>query len=123
MINIILGLLVAYSIWMNPMGDGAQMAYIGAAMNLTALVSNGFQMPVFAPGLTEKKIQERDPFHIHKLGNENSKFKILCDWLNFGYAVFSPGDLLMLFGAFYNITGFQLVKNGQNITLKYEYRF
>ena len=123
MINILLGLLVAYSILMNPTGDGAQMAYVGAAMNLTALISNGFQMPVFAPGLTEKKIQERDPFHLHKLGDEKANFKLLCDWLDFGFMVASPGDMLMLFGAFFNFSGVQLVSNGQNTTLKMQFRF
>ena len=123
MIGLLLSLIVAYSVWQSPYSDGAQMVYIGAAMNAVAFVSNNFQMPVFDQGLTQKKIDEHDIFHRHKLGDENSNFKFLCDWMDFGFMITSPGDLMMFLGSFYNLTGFKLVSEGQNLTLKYEYRF
>ena len=123
MIGLLLSLIVAYSVWQSPYSDGAQMVYVGAMLNAVALVSNGFQMPVFDQNLTPKKLRKVDFLNRHKIGNEQANFKILCDWLNFGFMDASPGDLIMFFGAFYNFTGFQLVPNSQNLTLKYEYRF
>lgn len=123
MVSLLLGLVVAYSIFQNPTGDGAQMAYVGMAMNFVAISTNGWQMPVFAQRLTEEKIDKYDPLHRHKLGDANTNFKILCDWIDFGYAILSPGDVFTLFGAFYNVTGFQFVKNKQGLTLKYQFQF
>lgn len=123
MISLLLGLAVAYSVWQNPYSDGAQMVYVGAMLNAVALVSNGFQMPVFDQNLTPKKLRKVDFLNRHKIGNEQANFKILCDWINFGFMNASPGDLIMFLGAFYNFTGLNLASNGQNITIKYEYCF
>ena len=122
-ISLLLGLVIAYSVYQNPYSDGAQMVYIGAAMNAVAFISNDFQMPVFDQSLTQERLNEVDFLHRHKLGNDKSNFKFLCDWLDFGFMDASPGDLTMFFGTFYSLTNFKLVSNGQNVVLKYEYRF
>lgn len=111
MVNILLGLLLAYSVAISPNSDGSQLVYVGAAMNLVAVATNGWQMPVFAPEVTKKKLEERDPFHRHKLGDVNTNFKFLCDWLDFGVIIMSPGDMLMSYGAFMNYGKISLSRN------------
>ena len=123
MIGILMGLVVAYSVLQNPYSDGSQMIYVGETLNFIALATNGWQMPVFSEGLTEKRLHELDPLDRHKLGNDQTNFKFLCDWANIGIGVASPGDLLMFYGTFMNIFHeyFRVTSNG--IVLKVQYRF
>ena len=123
MTALLLGFIVGWAIMQNPTSDGAQIAYIGMAMNFVAVASNGWQMPVFAPDITEKQIKEKDPFMRHKVGDEKTNFKLLCDWLDFGFMIASPGDLLMFYGAFMNLTNQFLVITPTKITLKYQFVF
>ena len=123
MANIIIGLLIAYSVWMTPGSDGSQLIYTGALLNFIAVASNGWQMPVFAPGLTQERLAKSDPFHRHKLGDSNTNFKLLCDWLDFDFMISSPGDLLMFYGAIMNYSHQRLIVTNKAVTLELNWRW
>jgi hypothetical protein len=74
---------------------------VGKALNCFVMKANGGKMPVF-PSLsnvvgtyTADKvvlISQADP--IHALGNAATKFSFLGDWIDLGYTLMSPGDVL-----------------------------
>jgi len=84
---------------------------IGSLLNKFVMAQNGGMMPVY-PSLsyltgyaTPQSFQIADGVHI--LGSEMTRYKLLTDYIDFGYCILSPGDvfihlftLLMLYSIF-----------------------
>ena len=121
MAGLLIGCVVALSLLNNPVSDGSQLIYTGAVLNVIAVVSNGGLMPVYDPYITAEELYSRDIFHRHVLGTAKSNFKLLTDWIVVGRGVFSPGDLLMMFGAFMNYFGIDLSVQGSTLSFEYEF--
>lgn len=95
--NFVLSILIAMAVLSSPNSDGAQMIYTGILLNSIALATNNWQMPVY--GVSVKQFEKRNDGR-HQLGNANTNFKFLCDYIPIGIGVASPGDLLMFLGTF-----------------------
>lgn len=83
---------------------GSMSIIIGTLLNKIAIITNGGKMPVF-PTLSYitgyykvgafAKVND-----IHILGNEQSKCKILTDFIDLGYSILSIGDIFIRIFAF-----------------------
>lgn len=78
---------------------GSVSIVIGTALNKFVIAQNGGKMPVF-PSLSyitgyinPDMFGGADPLHI--LGGETTKFKILTDFIDFGYCILSIGDVFI----------------------------
>lgn len=78
---------------------GAASVVLGTVLNRFAIAQNGGKMPVFPSlsyitgYLTPEALDSMDSLHI--LGGEGTKFKFLTDYIDYGYSILSPGDLLI----------------------------
>lgn len=73
--------------------------YIGGFLNLGVMTLNHGQMPVQIPPELQKGFF---PDERHCLMTAESHVKFLCDWLQLGFGIASPGDLLIWLGDKYN---------------------
>lgn len=71
----------------------------GSVLNRFVVLQNGGKMPVF-PSLsyftgyvTDKSFGAADTLHV--LGGEATRFWFLSDYIDIGYSILSPGDLLI----------------------------
>jgi len=71
--------------------------WLGSYLNKVAIVANGGYMPVF-PSLTYWTGYVKPEFiqdGIHILGNAYTYLIPLTDWIDLGYTILSPGDILV----------------------------
>lgn len=90
--------LVVFKLY-KPALIGSGFIFFGTLLNKFVIAQNNGKMPVF-PSLSYLTGYARpDMFgtvdSIHILGNEATQFKILTDYIDVGYSVLSPGDLLI----------------------------
>ncbi|HZW50146.1 MAG TPA: DUF5317 family protein [Bacillota bacterium] len=78
---------------------GSVFIGIGSLLNKFVMAQNGGMMPVY-PSLsyltgyaTLQSFQIADGVHI--LGNEMTRYKLLTDYIDFGYCILSPGDVFI----------------------------
>ena len=84
---------------------GSSSAVLGTVLNKFVMAQNGGLMPVY-PSLsyltgyvTPELFGSMDSVHV--LGDTATKFKVLTDYIDYGYSILSPGDLLIhLFACF-----------------------
>lgn len=79
---------------------GCSMVLIGTVMNRIVMEANGGKMPVYPtlsrltryyrPGALEASGDA-----VHCLMNESTKLPLLGDWIDVGFSIMSPGDLLI----------------------------
>jgi hypothetical protein len=103
--------IIVYKLY-TPAVVGSACVVAGTLMNKFVIAQNGGKMPVFPSlsyltGYTDPQaLGSVDSLHV--LGNASSKFKFLTDYIDVGYSVLSPGDVLIhLFAA---IMLYQLIK-------------
>lgn len=78
---------------------GSIMLTVGSFLNRFVMSQNGGKMPVYATlskytgYFDEKVLGTIDQVHI--LGTEQTKYKILTDFIDVGYSVLSIGDILI----------------------------
>lgn len=78
---------------------GAVGVGLGTVLNRFVIAQNGGKMPVY-PSLsyltgyvTPGSFAQIDQLHV--LGNAATKFKFLTDYIDYGYCILSPGDVLI----------------------------
>ncbi|MDD4716345.1 MAG: DUF5317 family protein [Oscillospiraceae bacterium] len=83
---------------------GCGTIVLGTLMNQFVIMQNGGKMPIF-PSLSyltgyvkPDMVTKLDSLHV--LGNAATKFKFLTDYIDLGYSILSPGDLLIHFFSF-----------------------
>lgn len=83
---------------------GCAATLAGTAMNQFVIAQNGGKMPIF-PTLSyltgyvkPDMVTQLDRLHV--LGSDSTKFKFLTDYIDLGYSILSPGDLLIHFFSF-----------------------
>lgn len=78
---------------------GSICIFIGTALNKLAMEGNGGKMPVFPTLSYITGYVKQDSFSkvrdIHILGNSETKFKFLTDYLDLGYSILSIGDVFI----------------------------
>jgi len=83
-------------------GIGLLVLSVGMFLNLIAVLSNNWQMPVFLKHIKEKKWIESNPNY--NILNKKTKFKCLCDIYRYPYIyrnnfyIYSIGDYLIKIG-------------------------
>lgn len=91
---------------------GSLSMMAGTLLNNFAISQNGEKMPVFPSLSYWTGYVKADTFSIvndiHVLGDINTKWKILTDWIDVGYCILSPGDVLNHF--FFFIMLYALIK-------------
>ena len=83
---------------------GSASIMVGTLMNRFVIAQNGGKMPVY-PTLSYltgyiKPYSFDQVKDYHMLGNAGVHYKILCDYMDVGYNVMSPGDLFIHFFVF-----------------------
>lgn len=83
---------------------GTGSILVGTLLNKLVISQNGGKMPVF-PSLSYltgyvKNNTFSSISDIHMLGNASSHLIFLSDYIDFGYSILSPGDLLIHFFSF-----------------------
>ena len=77
---------------------------LGTLMNKFAMSQNGGKMPVFPTLSYWTGYAKPEAFNlandIHILGGPDTKWKILTDYIDVGYSILSPGDVLIHFFTF-----------------------
>jgi hypothetical protein len=78
---------------------GSVSIVFGTVLNKFVIAKNGGKMPVF-PSLSYRTgYIDPDMFgsmdSIHILGNADTKFKFLADYIDYGYSILSPGDVFI----------------------------
>lgn len=92
---------------------GSIMLTVGSFLNRFVMSQNGGKMPVYATlskytgYFDEKVLGTIDQVHI--LGTEQTKYKILTDFIDVGYSILSIGDILI--HAFIFIVVFDTIKS------------
>jgi len=78
---------------------GSASIVAGTLLNKFVIAQNGGKMPVF-PSLsyltgyiTPEMLGSVDSLHV--LGSADTKFKFLTDYIDYGYSILSPGDVLI----------------------------
>jgi len=78
---------------------GSGMVVLGTLLNKFVIAANGGKMPIF-PSLSyltgyvdPAAVGTLDSLHI--LGGTETKFAFLTDYIDYGYCILSPGDLLI----------------------------
>lgn len=84
---------------------GTGSVLLGTVLNKAALAANGGKMPAYPTlsyltgYMTPEFLMGAD--QIHTMGNADTKLKFLTDYIDYGYCVLSPGDVLIhLFACF-----------------------
>ncbi|MDO5291717.1 MAG: DUF5317 family protein [bacterium] len=90
--------IVRYKLY-KPSVVGSAMILIGTYMNRVVMMANDGKMPIF-PSLTKwtgyfssTPLGVTDT--IHCMGNSATKLKFLADYIDIGYSILSPGDVLV----------------------------
>ena len=90
--------ILAYQLY-TPAIIGSVFIGIGSLLNKFVMAQNGGLMPVY-PSLsyltgyaTPQSFQIADGVHI--LGSEVTRYKLLTDYIDFGYCILSPGDVFI----------------------------
>ncbi len=90
--------ILAYQLY-TPAIIGSVCIGIGSLLNKFVMAQNGGLMPVY-PSLsyltgyaTPQSFQIADGVHI--LGSEVTRYKLLTDYIDFGYCILSPGDVFI----------------------------
>ena len=90
--------LFAYQLY-KPALFGSASIVIGTVLNKFVIAQNGGKMPVFPSlsyitgYLTPDMFKTLDSLHI--LGGTDTKYKFLTDYIDYGYSILSPGDVLI----------------------------
>ena len=90
--------LFAYGLY-KPAIVGSASIIIGTVLNKFVIAQNGGKMPVFPSlsyrtgYLSPEMFGSMDSIHI--LGNADTKFKFLTDYIDYGYSILSLGDVLI----------------------------
>lgn len=96
---------------------GSLSMIIGTMLNKIAIINNGGKMPVFPTVSCVTGYFQADSFvkvnDIHVLGNENTKYKILTDYIDLGYSILSIGDIFIRVFVFIII--FKSIKSINNL--------
>ncbi len=83
---------------------GSASVLVGTLLNRFVMAQNGGKMPVFPTlsyltgYLKPYTFDQVNDYHV--FGDASSRFKILCDYIDVGYNVMSPGDLFIHFFVF-----------------------
>ena len=90
--------IVAFRLYTPAIWGSASIA-AGSLLNKLVIAQNGGKMPVF-PSLsiltgyvTPDMIQTLDTLHV--LGGADTRLNFLADYIDYGYSILSPGDLLI----------------------------
>lgn len=90
--------MFVYKLYKPAMFGSASIVF-GTVLNKFVIAQNGGKMPVF-PSLsystgyvTPEMFNTVDSLHV--LGNAETKFKFLTDYIDYGYSILSPGDILI----------------------------
>ncbi|MPM08339.1 hypothetical protein SDC9_54651 [bioreactor metagenome] len=90
--------IIAYRIY-RPAVFGAVSVLTGSVLNNFVMAQNGGKMPVFPSLSYLTGYVPRDGFPVadtvHILGSTATKYRFLTDYIDIGYSVLSPGDLLV----------------------------
>lgn len=93
-----LPLILKYELYKSAL-IGSVCIFIGTALNKLAMKGNGGKMPVFPTLSYRTGYVKQDSFSkvrdIHILGNSETKFKFLTDYLDLGYSILSIGDVFI----------------------------
>ena len=84
---------------------GSGFIVVGTALNKLEMNANGGKMPVFPSLSYLTGYVKSDTFvnvqdNIHILGNSSSKLTILSDYIDVGFSILSPGDIMIHFFVF-----------------------
>jgi hypothetical protein len=95
--------MLKYKIY-KPALIGCSTAMVGTLLNYFVIMNNGGKMPGF-PTLSYVTHFIRpnvlsEVAGIHKLGDASTRYWYLSDYIDLGYSVLSPGDLLIHFYTF-----------------------
>ncbi len=92
--------MIAFSLY-KPALIGSGLMMIGTFLNQFVMAQNGGKMPVYPTLSYLTGYVKADTFKlvndIHVLGDINTKWKILTDYIDVGYCILSPGDVLIHF--------------------------
>ena len=103
--------IIAFEMY-KPALAGSVCVGIGSLMNRFVIEQNGGRMPVFPSLSYLTGYVKPGAFDIagdiHVLGGEGTKWAILTDYIDVGYSILSPGDLLIHFFTF--IMFYSLIK-------------
>ena len=90
--------IVAFRLYTPAIWGSASIA-VGTLLNKLVIAQNGGKMPVF-PSLSyltgyvaPDMINALDTLHV--LGGANTRLNFLADYIDYGYSILSPGDLLI----------------------------
>jgi hypothetical protein len=100
---------------------GSGLIISGTVLNKLVIGANGGKMPVF-PSLSyltgyvkpDMFIKAQDNIHI--LGDQSTKWKILSDYIDVGFSILSPGDILI--HSFVFIILYQVIKTANRKNIK-----
>jgi len=79
---------------------GCLIGFLGAAMNAVAVVLNKGKMPVRTNEVPNCKIHP----HSHTLMHQKTRLRFLCDWIDLGRIILSPGDVCLYIGLIIMLT-------------------
>lgn len=78
---------------------GSCLVLVGTAMNKLVMSANGGLMPIYPTVSKWTGYFSNSPLEgfdqIHCLGDATTKLKFLSDYIDIGYSILSPGDLLV----------------------------
>lgn len=87
-----------------PALTGSWCIILGTLLNRMVMTANGGQMPIYPSISKLTGYFSMSPLFgydsIHYLGNSQSKLKYLSDYIDLGFCILSPGDLLIHFFTF-----------------------
>jgi hypothetical protein len=90
--------LFVYSLYKPAIWGSASIVF-GTVLNKFVIAQNGGKMPVYPSlsyltgYLSPDMFGSMDSLHI--LGNAETKFKFLTDYIDYGYSILSPGDIFI----------------------------
>ncbi len=110
--------MFAFSLY-KPAVIGSASMMVGTLLNKFVIAQNNGKMPVFPSlsywtGYVKPDVFDRVN-DIHILGDVNTKWKILTDYIDVGYCILSPGDVFI-----HLFTLFMLYSMIKAVNLKYD---
>ncbi|MDO5520459.1 MAG: DUF5317 family protein [bacterium] len=90
--------IIRYGLY-KPSVVGSVLILIGTYMNRIVIIANGGKMPIFPTVSKWTGYFSATPLGvtdtIHCMGNSQTKLKFLADYIDIGYSILSPGDVLV----------------------------
>ncbi len=112
--------LLAYQLY-KPAFIGTGLVLLGSLLNRLVIGQNNGKMPVFPTLSYLTGYVHADTMNsidnIHIIGSEASRLKFLADYIDVGYSILSPGDLLI-----HSFTFIMLYCTIRSVNLKYAIR-